>query len=211
MNYSDQIKFFNPKTWVYPVHLIGAGGINNLVGPALAKMGITEIHVWDDDILEERNCPTEIAYSYRSVGQPKTAAMASIIEFLMGDTVKVVQHQERVNAQTNLEGVIISGVDSMKSRKVIWRAVQENMIHVPLYIDGRSAGKTVQVFALSPCDYDATKKYESWLFDDSKATPLPCEARNYPPVSLEIAGVITNLVAEFHNSGTVKFYSKPTF
>ncbi len=208
-DYSDQIKFFDPKTWIYPVHLVGAGGINNLVGPALAKMGIREIHVWDDDILETRNCPTEIAYSYDMVGQYKVTAMAHTIKFLMGDdVVKIVQHQERVTENTHLEGVVVSGVDSMRSRKAIWDAVKRNFIDIPLYIDGRSAGKHVAIFALSPADFNTVTKYESWLFDDSKAMPLECGARNFPPVSLYVASEITRIIAQFHCEDTVQFYTK---
>lgn len=208
-NYSDQIKFFDPKTWIYPVHLIGAGGINNLVGPALAKMGVREIHVWDDDVLEARNCPTEIAYSYSMVGQPKVTAMAHAIEYLMGKNVaEIVQHQERVTENTYLEGVVVSGVDSMQNRKIIWETVKQNFISIPLYIDGRSAGKHVATFALSPADFDTVTKYESWLFDDSKAMPLECGARNFPPVSLYIASEITRIIAQFHCENTVQFYTK---
>ena len=208
-NYIDQIKFFNPETWLYQVHLIGAGGINNMLGPCLAKMGIKEIHIWDDDKLEARNCPTEVAYSYNMVGQPKTTAMHDMIRYLMGnDTVKVIEHQERVTATTELEGVVISGVDSMASRKIIWEAIQANFIDIPLYIDGRSAGKRISIFALSPADFDATEKYKTWLFDDSKAMPLECGARNFPPVSLDIAAKIASIIAEFHSEGTVQFYTK---
>lgn len=208
-DYSDQTKFFDPKTWIYPVHLIGAGGINNLVGPTLAKMGVREIHIWDNDVLETRNCPTEVAYSYDMVGQPKTAAMAHSIEYLMGkNTVEVIQHQERVTEDTYLEGIVVSGVDSMKSRKAIWKAVQENFISIPLYIDGRSAGKHTAIFTLSPADFDTISKYESWLFDDSKALPLECGARNFPPVSLYVASEITRIIAQFHCADTVQFYTK---
>lgn len=208
-NYSDQTKFFDPATWIYPVHLIGAGGINNMLGPTLAKMGVQEIHIWDDDKLEARNCPTEVAYSYEMVGQPKTAAMARTIEYLMGaNTVRVVQHQERVSEDTELEGIVVSGVDSMKSRQMIWKAVQDNFIDIPLYIDGRSAGKQTAIFALSPADYDAVTKYETWLFDDAKSSPLECGARNFPPVSLYMASEIARIIARFHSEDTIQFYTK---
>lgn len=209
VDYSDQTKFFDPSTWIYPVHLIGAGGINNMLGPTLAKMGVQEIHVWDNDKLERRNCPTEVAYSYDMVGQPKTAAMAQTIDYLMGkNAVKVIQHQERVTEKTKLDGVVVSGVDSMKSRKEIWQAIQANFIDIPLYIDGRSAGKQTAIFALSPADFDAIVKYETWLFDDSKASPLECGARNFPPVSLYIASEIARIIARFHCEDTIQFYTK---
>lgn len=208
MFYTDQLKFFDPSTWIYPIHLIGAGGINSLVGPALAKMGIKEIHVWDDDLLEPRNGPNEIAYSYRMIGQPKTAAMASVIDYLMGDRTTVFQHQTRVTADTPLEGVVISGVDSMKSRKIIWQAIQKNFLYVPLYIDGRSAGKNMAILALSPADFDAVEQYKTWLFDDAKAMPLECGARNFPPVAIRIAAEITRIITQFHHDDPYQLYTR---
>lgn len=206
--YADQLEFFDPHTWIEPVHLIGAGGINNLVGPSLAKMGIKEIHIWDDDILEARNCPNEIAYSYKMVGRPKVAAMAGIIYYLDDHNPEVIQHQARVKSDTKLSGVVISGVDSMTSRKIIWSAVESNLVDIPLYIDGRSAGKYLAVFAFSPADYDAREKYKTWLFDDDQALSLPCGARNFPPASLRIASEITRIIADFHSGNPVQFYTK---
>ena len=210
MIYSDQTKFFDPSKWTYPIHLIGAGGINNLVGPTLAKMGITEIHIWDNDILEPRNCPTEVAYSYDLVGQPKAIAMQKTIERLMpSGSVKIFPHYERVTSDTDqLEGVVVSGVDSMESRQTIWEVVQRDLISIPLYIDGRSGGRFTQVFALSPADFEAVEKYESWLFSDDKAMKLPCGARNFPPVAAYFAMKIPAIIASFQRDETVEFYTK---
>lgn len=133
-SYSDQTTIFNPSTWSWPVHLVGAGGINNLVGITLAKMGISEIHIWDDDVLEERNLPTEVGYSALMCGEPKVVAMSSLIYYLMPNGVDVYQHPERVTADTELSGVVISGVDSMGSRKIIWENVKKNYLNIPFLL-----------------------------------------------------------------------------
>lgn len=239
MNYSDQSAFFDPATWTWPVHLIGAGGINNAVGPVLAKMGIREIHIWDDDILEERNCPTEIAYSYRMAGNYKVDAMADTIRYLMdanpncrlglhtdppvsgpnyyyrfdiGDQLKIYAHYGRVTADTELSGVVISGVDSMASRKTIWQAVRQNFVNIPLYIDGRSAGEDTAIFAFSPANFDDACIYEvSWLYDDAEASPLPCGARNIGYISAYMAFEISRIITRFHRNLPIDFYTPHNF
>lgn len=208
MNYFDQTAFFDPAKWAWPVHLIGAGGINNLVGPMLAKMGIDQIHIWDDDFLEERNCPTEVAYSYKMVGRPKVTAMADAIYYLMPNGVEVYQHQTRVTEQTKLEGVVIAGVDSMASRKTIWQAVKQNSVEIPLFIDGRSAGEETALFAFSPLDFENVGFYEdSWLFDDDEASPLPCGARNIGYISAYMAFEICRVITRFYRELPIEFYT----
>ncbi len=237
-SYSDQKKIFDPKQWHWPVHLIGAGGINNLVGPLLAKMGVCEIHVWDNDVLEERNCPTEVAYSYRMAGNYKVDAMAGVIRYLMetrphfcldvgmdppvreetyyrfdiGDQLKVYSHYGRVTANTQLSGVVIAGVDSMASRKEIWEAIKQNFLDVVLYVDGRSAGEETAIFALSPADYEHAEIYESdWLFPDAEATALECGARNIGYISAYMAAEITRILTRFYRNMPIEFYHSHDF
>lgn len=203
-DYTDQTTIFDPKTWGYPVHLIGAGGINNCVGPALAKLGITEIHVWDDDILETRNCPAEAAYSYEMVGEPKVTAMSDAICYL-DPRAEVHTHFERVAADTQLEGIVIAGVDSMRSRQIIWQCVQANYLQIPFFIDARSAGEYTSIFAFPPCDFALRSDYETWLFDDSEALDLPCGARNIAYIAYYMAYEITRLLVRFHHGDKIDF------
>ena len=207
MDYSDQSNIFNAKTWGWAVHLIGAGGITNMLGPLLAKMGVREIHIWDDDVLEMRNCPTEVAYSYQMVGRSKVAAMADAITYLMGDGVEIYQHQERVTEETKLApGVVVCGVDSMASRKVIWQNVKAHWTDVPLFIDGRSAGEVTSIFAMTPFEHD--EDYETWLFDDGQAMKLKCGARNIGYISAYIAAEIAHIITRYHRGLPIEFHTQ---
>lgn len=211
MDYSDQARIFDAEAWLWPVHLVGAGGINNTVGPLLAKMGVKEIHVWDDDNLEPRNLPTEVAYSCRMVGKPKVAAMADAIYNLVPKGVEVEQHRRRVDKDTNLDGVVICGVDSMKSRKTIWQAVKRRTVYTPFFIDGRSAGENVAIFAFSPADFKAAEDYETWLFDDALAMKLGCGARNIGYISYYMASEIGRILTRFSRGLPVDFYRACNF
>lgn len=206
-DFSDQKKIFDPKAWSWPIHLIGAGGINNCVGPVLSKMGAHEIHVWDDDILETRNLPTEVAYSYSMCGRPKVAAMAETIYFL-DPQQEVYQHQKRVTRDTKLSGVVICGVDSMKSRQEIWQAIKKNQMDIPLFIDGRSSGERVDIFAFSPFDFESAGNYEDgWLFNDDETMQEECGARNIGYISLYTAAEIAKILTKFHRNLPIRFYT----
>lgn len=210
-DFSDQTKIFNEATWSWPVHLIGAGGINNCVGPLLCKMGIKEIHIWDDDVLETRNLPTEVAYSYNALGNPKVSAMAETIYFL-DSKQGIFQHQERVTQDTILTGIIICGVDSMKSRQEIWQAVKASFLDIPLFIDGRSSGEETAIFAFSPSDFESVEKYEDgWLYDDEEAMAEECGARNIGYISMYMAAEFGNIITRFHRDLPIEFYTPRNF
>jgi molybdopterin/thiamine biosynthesis adenylyltransferase len=197
-NFSDQINIFDPSRFSWPVHLIGLGGIGSAVLIALVKMGVDAIHVWDDDILEDRNLMAEVGYSPQHVGLHKVEAAAESVEYLVGDRCKVIQHKERVTADTTLEGVVISGVDSMKSRQEIWKAVQNCIIDVPFYIDGRIGGEYYQVLSIYPSDSRDVEIYESWLFDDEEASKLECGARATAYVAMFVAAEIAHNITLYY-------------
>ena len=208
-DYSDQIKFFDPATVGFPVHVIGAGGIGNMIILLLAKMGIPEIEVWDDDYYELRNGPTEVAYSDQFFGQLKVEVAKRTINFLLGDSdIKVTPHPERVTANTKLEGYVICGVDSMASRSEIWKCIRACDIKIPVYIDARSAGEQVQVFTVQPLDMDDVENYESWLFDDQEATPLGCGARNIGYMSTYIGSIVAKNLTAFIHGDEVSFMAQ---
>lgn len=220
--YQDQVKLFDPKKWSWPIHLIGAGGINNEVAIHLAKMGVHTIHVWDDDELEPHNLPTEVAYSHHYIGKPKVYAMVETLDFLFdgwinkkkdgstahylfNDGLEFITHQERVTAKTKLEGVVICGVDSMSSRAEIWQAVQANATHIPLFIDGRSAGVETLILALSPTNYHECEKYQTWLYSDNAALKAPCGARNIAYVSAYMAYAFCKIITLYANAKPIEF------
>jgi molybdopterin/thiamine biosynthesis adenylyltransferase len=188
-DYSGQLEIFDPKDFVWPVHLIGVGGIGSALAFPLLKLGIHELHVWDKDVVEAHNLPSQLVYRPSDVGTPKVEAVKAFAERQEADC-QVVAHNAVVTAETKLEGIVISGVDSMASRHDIWKAVKWNE-EVPLYLDGRLGGEMLQLLTLNPSDFDAIEQYESWwLFSDKEIMPLPCAARTviHPPTVL--AGLI---------------------
>lgn len=193
IDYSQQVSIFDPDNFYEPVHVIGAGGIGSALFFPLSKLGVSELHVWDTDTLELKNIPYQLPYRPSDVGRSKVELLAEFAQRQELDC-DVTVHNQRVDDNTELDGVVFSGVDSMESRKAIWHTVQSQRDLVPLYIDGRIGGEYVQMFSVNPQDSHQCAVYESWLFDDEHAAPLPCSAR----AVIHPAGLLANLmIAEF--------------
>ncbi len=190
VSYADQVDIFDPKRWTWPVHVIGLGGIGSALLLPLVKLGVREIHLWDDDTVEPHNVPAQLLYRASDVGKPKVSAAAEIIESY-GLDVTVIQHSCWVTPATQLEGVVMSGVDSMASRRAIWEAIKFNP-QVPFYLDGRIGGQQVQVFAVDPVDDQSIERYEPWLVSDTDVVDLPCSARTIIYAPLQVAVWMTS-------------------
>lgn len=183
--FGDQADIFDPKRWTWPLHVIGLGGIGSALLLPLVKLGVSEIHIWDNDIVEPHNVPAQLLYRVSDVGKSKVEAAASVIDSY-GMDVRIHQHNQWVTPSTELEGVVMSGVDSITSRQLIWEAVKYNP-QVPLYVDGRIGSENVQVLTANPSDDDSITRYESWFFSAEEAADLPCSARTIIHSPLQVA------------------------
>jgi hypothetical protein len=173
MDYSHQTDIFDPAVFRWPVHLIGVGGIGGSLVLPLIKLGIAHLTVWDDDLVEEHNIPSQLIYTPDDIGKPKVQAVA---EFAARYGVEITPRQERVTSDTTLQGIVISGVDSMASRQAIWEVVHFDP-EIPLYLDGRVGGEVLQLYACFPFDLDSADFYEATLFSDAESEPDACAAR----------------------------------
>lgn len=186
-DFSHQRDIFNPTRFTWPLHVIGLGGIGSaLLLPLINLSDSFEIHLWDDDDVEPHNLPAQLIYRPKDVGLKKVEAAAAFAK-RQGSNCKIITHTERVGTDTELEGVVISGVDSMKSRHNIWQTVKAQSAFIPIYLDGRIGGEQWELMSIAPSSQDDCDWYErNMLFSDEEAVQLPCAARTviHPPVTL---------------------------
>lgn len=203
-DYSDQTDIFDPRKFSWPVHVIGLGGIGSALVLPLIKLGIrTELHLWEHDLVEPHNIPAQLIYRPSDFGTSKVEAARSFIERMEADCT-VVPHDEWVTADTELEGIVITGVDSMKSRMSIWQAVSAHSYLVPFFMDGRIGGESYQLLSLNPSDYDRVQAYEQWLFPDEEAAELPCAARTVIHPAVELAAKMVAQLTLFAREEPIK-------
>jgi hypothetical protein len=121
--------------WPHEIHVIGMGGVGTHVLQMLLEHGTREVHIWDHDLVEAHNLPTQFLYCPLDIGYPKVESAAKFVDERGFETI-IITHDEWATAKTKLSGIVISGVDSIASRDEIWQGIEYNS-EVFLYIDAR--------------------------------------------------------------------------
>jgi len=174
MDYTRQLDIFNPYLNRDKVVVIGAGGIGSPTVLALAKMGISDIEVFDFDKIDDVNLPSQF-YRISDVGKFKVDALKEICKDFAD--VDITVHRERFDISLiNQPCYIISAVDNMAARKEIWDMIKYSPF-CKKYIDCRMGAERLKIHIVNPVDMESIKLYESTLIDDSEAVQLPCTAK----------------------------------
>jgi len=180
------------------ITVIGAGAIGSTACVWLGKMGVCGLAVWDADHVQLHNWSNQM-YRDEDIGRLKVNALGDIMESFGGHTPNTCA-AEYVNQP--LTEVVISGVDSMKSRKTIWRAVRKSS-DVRLYLDARMGLETLVVHAVRPQVKQDRVSYAKSLCSDTEALQEPCTARSVCYTPLMAAAVLCNLVKRYANDEVV--------
>ena len=174
--------------------LVGTGSVGSFTALALAKMGAKISRIYDDDKIESHNIPNQF-FRLNDVGKKKTTAMKQLLKDFAETDVKT---DGRVTLSTLFsEEIIISAVDSMDSRKIIWEQVKESKPEY--YIDSRMGGKVFSVFTVDMNKPEEIEKYEESLVDDSETSPIPCTERTIIFNVLGLASFVCNQISKICN------------
>ena len=168
-----QLDLCPPDKLTFPVTVIGAGAIGSATVVTLAKMGCSNITVYDADDLADHNVPNQMCLP-EYVGFPKVDALAHLVEMLTSTQIKPASANYRGQ---RLEGVVVSAVDSMTARQMIWKSVKMRK-QIGLFIDARMGAEMLRLYTLRPVDLDACEFFEENLYDSEEAERLPCSARS---------------------------------
>src|SRR5579859_3245481 len=83
---SRHLEVFSPASFgERRVDVIGCGATGSRVALSLAKLGIVNIHIWDDDVVSDVNLANQV-YGLNHVGEPKVDALWNIIKDNTGTT-----------------------------------------------------------------------------------------------------------------------------
>ena len=193
MEFLRQLDLVRPEALETPIHLIGCGGIGSLAALALAKLGCPSLHLYDDDCVEEHNVPNQL-FRMADVGRPKADALAEILESFTG--IRPRTHLRRIEGE-RLQGIVVSGVDSMAARKTLWHKTVRHRAGIPLFLDGRLGAEVCRLYAIRPADPDDVRCYEQSLYDDGQAVPLSCTAGAIIYTGFAMASLVADQVKKF--------------
>lgn len=193
MDFIRQIGILDPEEIIFPVTVIGAGGIGSFLVPVLAKMGCKRITVYDPDTIEDLNLPNQM-FDTDDIGKYKVDALRDIVKRQTGTEITAVK--SLFPSGDNLKGIVISGVDSMESRLNIWDHLQSDS-NIKLYVDARLGGEVIEILTIRPTFREDRKFYKQFLFPDNEAAELPCTARNIIYNGAVIAGLVASQVKKW--------------
>lgn len=186
---------FNPSSYPYPFHIIGAGATGSRVFAALVELGLSNIHVYDDDIIEDHNLSNQI-YMASDIGLPKVTGCENFVRNKLGVVPdNIVFHQEKVTPSYIHQGGVNGGIvfiltDTMESRRKIFdglvvrrnngsdSASPTQLESTPMLIVETRMGSTHgAVFTVNPFDTAACDAWRNTLVDDADTDSIelsPC-------------------------------------
>ena len=162
---SEQQRFKDAK-----ITVIGCGGIGGQAIEMLARMGIGELIVVDEDSFDISNLNRQTFSSLTDVGLEKSAVAAEKVR-LINPYVKVTNYNEHVD-ESNIDKVIsdsdivIDALDNVLTRVIVSRKAKEKGIP---YIHGAIHGTLGQITTFMP---DGDKTYEEMFNLPSKGKEL---------------------------------------
>lgn len=217
IDYTRGRDWFDPTEVDTRVTVIGAGGIGSSTVLFLSKLGISEITLYDDDLVEAHNLPNQL-FPLGKLGFSKVDALAEVARTF--GVSKLITKQQRWSAEDReekLRGLVISGVDSMEARKEIWKGIKGNFL-VPRYWDARLGGEKVVIYSVNPRSQRECELYEKTLYSDEEAQPDPCTRR----AVIDVMGIVSSHLVRgirrqfsgeavegfiYHHQGELKIYS----
>lgn len=191
-NFSHQDRLYDPEK-NRPITVIGAGSVGSCVVYMLAKMGVTDITVYDGDSVESHNVPMSL-YGPKDVATYKVFALASRVFADTNATLKA--HPKMYEAEPLTNCSVISCVDTMEARKRIWEKVKNNP-SVDLFIDTRTASAYVEVLSIDPNNRKDIARYEALWFPDEDATKQMCGRHGIIFSSMHTASIVTANLARY--------------
>lgn len=122
MNLSKSLEFFNPAEQLHGrISIIGTGAVGSYIATALARLGCTNIHLYDFDRVESKNIVNQM-FTEEDVGMFKVDAVERML-LRINHEITVVKHPEGLKAPYHVLGYVFLCVDNIDLRREI---VQKN-------------------------------------------------------------------------------------
>lgn len=115
MDLNKSLEFFDPKKVKRKCHIIGCGAIGSTVAELLARQGVENFILWDEDKVESHNIVNQL-YINNDIGNSKTKALSEIL-LNINPQIKIKEKPFYKNEMLN--GYVFSCVDSIEIRKNI--------------------------------------------------------------------------------------------
>lgn len=170
-DFSRQANILNPEEFNRPIHIIGAGATGSWVAFTLAKMGLSNITVYDFDEVGMHNLPNQM-FGLSDIDKNKALSIRNIIRRFTGFNIKA--RTQKVEGGQPLQGIVFVLTDTMKSRKDIYNMSIKNNPNVDLLIETRMDLRGGRIYAIDPKNRYMCKQYEGTFYSDDEAEVSAC-------------------------------------
>jgi hypothetical protein len=144
------------------------------------------------------------------IGSYKVDALRDIVQEKSGTSITV--HRAPYEGQPLTTPAVISCVDLMgnkdeaplRGRRLIWSKVRKNP-RVEIFLDTRTAGPYIEVYAVDPTLSSDIRRYEIVLFDDNQGTEHVCGTHGILYGSMFAAAAVAANLTTFWTNGKKKW------
>ena len=174
----------------------GAGGIGSWLSFFLARSGVQNIVIFDDDQIESHNTSGQM-FKHSQIGLNKVKAVTDNIYEFTGKFI--TSYVEKINEDTSLGRYFFSAFDNMEARKNAFNSWLNGNSYYGngIFIDGRLLGEQLQIFCIKRNDSLAIEEYQrEHLFDDSEVEEASCTTKQ---TTHSAAMIATHMTAFFTN------------
>jgi len=174
------------------ITVIGAGAIGSFTVLSLVKSGFENITVYDFDIIEPENMSSQF-YRIKDIGKNKVDALQDLVKEFTGVEIQVKNELYKTGT---FPGIVISAVDSMEVRKLIWDNHKVSF-GTKLVIDPRMSAEFFLCYAMNPLDIQDVESYERTLYTDQDSVQERCTAKATSYTALNAAAHVVKIVKDY--------------
>lgn len=131
MDTRKHYEYFQPESVKENIHIIGCGAIGSTVAFLLAKLGLKNFILYDEDVVEAKNVANQM---YRSVdiGKPKVEALKEMMIEINPELENSIKTKGFYKNE-QLNGYVFIAADSIKVRRAVVESNKYNMKVVAMF------------------------------------------------------------------------------
>lgn len=145
MNLIKSQDYFNPIDVKERIHIIGCGSVGSVIAENLARLGLTNITLYDFDKVESHNIANQMFFD-EDIGCLKTEATAKLIEKINPSAKLDIKIESDGYKNQSLNGYVFLAVDNIDTRREIIEAQKYNQ-SIKAIFDFRTGFEDAQHYA----------------------------------------------------------------
>ena len=162
-----------------PVHVIGVGATGSRVFASLVELGMKNISIYDDDVVEDHNLANQI-YLDHDVNTLKVEACRCFANEKLGDLAEAEErlsiYNYRVDSTSDIDfdGIVFLMVDTMSARREIFDCQLDSNSSVTRVIETRMASNYGDIYMIDPMSQIQVSEWYDTLSDDEPTDTTAC-------------------------------------